>query len=131
MCKLGEFWHEIEEQEHIPKGEGKNLPIIVAGDFNDEPESPIIQTLFDTDITNGIKFECAYQVDGEFPEFTTYKIRRIGEIIKHTIDYTFHNQYAKVKSIREMPKEEDIPEIGNPSHRCASDHFSSAVTFEF
>lgn len=131
MCKLGEFWREIEAQGHVPSGEGKKLPIIVAGDFNDEPDSPIVQSVFDTDISNEIKFSWAYQVDGEFPDYTTYKIRIPGEIIKHTIDYVFFNDFVKVKSIREMPKEEDIPEIGNPCHKCSSDHFSSAVTFEF
>ena len=57
MGKLGELCHEIEEQEHVPKGKGKNIPIIFGGDFNDEPDSSIIKAVLDPDMTNDIKFK--------------------------------------------------------------------------
>jgi len=132
FLKLGELCNEIEEQDFVPKGEAKNIPLIIAGDFNDEPESPVItDVVYDTDMTGGFKLDCAYKIDGKYPEYTTYKYRHKDKLIRHTIDYIFYNEHLKLKSIREMPKEEDIPEMGIPSYRCSSDHFPSAATFEF
>jgi endonuclease/exonuclease/phosphatase family metal-dependent hydrolase len=124
LNRLNGFILKCKEDGVISKEDAKSLPVIVAGDFNDEPDSPVIGAMFDPDMTHGLKFKCAYQVDGEFPEYTTYKYReggdtlQKGELIKHTIDYIFHNEYTKLKSIQEMPKEEDIPEMGHPSYRC-------------
>jgi len=133
--RLNEFLVEIQEAEQVTKEEVETLPIIITGDFNDEPDSPVVLSMEDLKLTKGLRFSSAYCIDGVYPEYTTYKYRS-EDVIKHVIDYIFYSENSspllKLKSIREMPEEEDIPEnIGNPCHRCASDHFSLAATFEF
>ena len=131
LTKLNTFCTEVVNDGQVTAEEAKKLPIFVAGDFNDEPDSPIIEWMFDTDLTGGLNFNWAYEVEGVFPEYTTYKYR--SEVVtKHVIDYIFYNENAKLLSIREMPEESDMPaEMGNPCHRYPSDHFSTAATFEY
>lgn len=128
MQKLSEFKSEIQADGYVSDIE--KLPIIVAGDFNDDPDSPVIETVFDPEMTHGINFKYAYQIDGEFPAYTTHKYRT-DDVTKHTIDYIFYNENLHLKSIREIPTEDEIEtEIGHPCHRYPSDHFALGATFE-
>lgn len=91
LLKFQDFLQELSQENHVKEEDAKHLPIIIAGDFNDDPDSEVIEPMFDTDMTGGIKLKCAYQIDGQFPEFTTHKYRS-DEVTKHVIDYIFYNQ---------------------------------------
>lgn len=132
LTRLHEFKKEIVEyHESITDKNVSKIPLVMGGDFNDTPESSIIQTMYDPDLTYNIKFKNAYEVDGKFPEFTTYKYRtEVAQ--KYTIDHMFYSGALNLKSIWEVPGDSEIPvDTGLPCHRYPSDHFSLAATFEF
>lgn len=132
LSKLNEFLKEIQESESLTKEEVDSIPLIVSGDFNDIPNSPVVLSMHDPEKTKGIIFNSAYCVDEVYPEFTTYCYRE-DDIVKDVIDYIFYRESPtlKLKSIRDIPDDSEIPEdIGNPWHRWPSDHFSLAATFE-
>ena len=132
LVKLNEFLDEIQESENLTKEEIDSLPLIVSGDFNDSPDSPVVLSMHDPEKTKGLTFSSAYCVDDVYPEFTIYWYRE-DDIVKEVIDYIFYRDSTslKLKSIRDIPDESEIPEdIGNPWHRWASDHFSLWATFE-
>ena len=133
LSKLNEVLNEIQESENLTKEEVSSIPLIVSGDFNDIPNSPVVLSMHDPEKTKGIIFNSAYCVDDVYPEFTTYWFRE-DDVIKDVIDYIYffrESSTLKLKSIRDIPDDSEIPEdIGNPWHRWPSDHFSLAATFE-
>lgn len=131
LLRLQEFLDELIIEGYVKEREMSMLPLIIAGDFNDVPTSEVIEPMFDTDMTYGLKLKCAYQVDSNFPEFTTYKYRS-DEVTKIAIDYIFYNENLTLKSIREIPAETELDtEMGHPCNRYPSDHFSLGATFEY
>jgi len=65
------------------------------------------------------------------PAYTTWKIRREGEIC-HTIDYVFYSKNnLRVRNCLLFPESDEIGKDRTPSFRYPSDHFSLACDFEF
>lgn len=132
LTVLNEFLDEIKQDEIWTKAEIDSLPIIITGDFNDVPDSSVVQTMFDTKKTNGLIFKSAYCIDGVYPEFSNYWYRP-EYTVRQFIDFIFYRDVPTLKliSIRDLPSEDEIPkDTANPCNKCPSDHFSLAATFE-
>ena len=129
LLRLKQFLNSIKEDKDATEDELEQLPIIITGDFNDEPDSSVVESMTDVDLTYGIKFNNVYCIDGKHPEFTTHKYRS-DKVTSHTIDYMFHNEHVKLISLRNLPDESQIPESSNPCEKCPSDHLSLSSTFQ-
>ena len=132
LSVLNDFLIEIEESKAMTKDEIDALPIIITGDFNDIPDSPVIQSMYDINKTKGLVFKSAYSIDDEHPEFSNYWYRP-SYFVKQLIDFIFYRDVPTIKliSIRSLPPEDDIPkDTGNPWSRWPSDHLSLSATFE-
>jgi len=128
---IKDFIKEIKSNEKATEEEIEKIPLIISGDFNDVPKSATLKHMYNSVDVLGTKLKSAYEVDGKYPEYSTYKYRN-DIVTKHVIDYVWYNKYLSLKSIREFPEESEIPEdMGNPCHRYPSDHFSTATTFEY
>jgi nocturnin len=110
----------------------KEVPIILTGDFNDEPSQAVYKTLTENEKTPMISaYEMGEdeQTDGEQTmedaniEYTTWKIRETGEQ-KHILDYIFHSPQLQTVSTLDMPTEQQVGEDRLPSLQFASDHLS-------
>ena len=110
----------------------KDAPIILTGDFNDEPSEAVYKTLTEnerTPLVSAYKLGEACQTDGEQNmedvnlEYTTWKIRETGEQ-KHILDYIFHSPQLQTVSTLDMPTEQQVGEDRLPSLQFASDHLS-------
>ena len=105
------------------------MPVILAGDFNAEPNEPVYST-----IRSDPRFclESAYrdEATGEEPPYTTWKVREEGEVC-HTIDYVFYSRTRlAVRQVLPFPTGEQIGAGRVPSLQYPSDHFSLAVDFD-
>ncbi|XP_075545741.1 NADP/NADPH phosphatase nocturnin isoform X2 [Dermacentor variabilis] len=103
-------------------------PVIIAGDFNAEPSEPVYRTLM---AQRDLPLESSYAVRPgsggvreEEPPYTTWKIRREGEVC-HTIDYIFYTRPDfELEARLDFPTEDQIGPGRVPSLAYASDHFS-------
>ncbi|XP_046447618.1 nocturnin-like isoform X2 [Daphnia pulex] len=111
-----------------------DCPIIMAGDFNAEPNEPVYSTIR-SDTRFG--FDSAYRCDvdgaeeaGQEPPYTTWKVRGEGESC-HTIDYVFFSRrQLGVNQVLPFPTGEQIGPDRVPSFQYPSDHFSLVVDFD-
>ena len=104
-----------------------NIPMIMCGDFNCEPESPTYNAI----LSHQLKFKSAYfgrVLHNSEPEITTYKMRETVEY--KTIDYVFIKGF-NVNSVLSIPKLKDIEKAGLPSKEYPSDHLSLSCKVEF
>ena len=115
-------------------------PVILSGDFNDEPSQPVYKTLTENERT---PLKSAYKIVsnnqknspdilGEIKDnlsYTTWKIRETGEQ-KHILDYIFHSPQLQTVSTLDMPTEQQIGEDRLTSLQFASDHLSLVADFK-
>lgn len=93
MCthlKAKKGFEEIRENQSkqlIHKFGKEDQPLIICGDFNDEPASPAIKAMNEA-------FQSCSQVAlaGKEQPFSTYKFRESSGMMKRTIDYVYVNQ---------------------------------------
>jgi len=73
------------------------LPIFVAGDFNEEPESEPIQDIMKSAFTDLYSLAQGPVAEREHPAFTTFKFHAQEGWVKRTVDYIFiaKNDYYK------------------------------------
>ena len=106
----------------------EDIPIILTGDFNDEPSEPVYKTMTENKKTQLIS---AYKMrenedvdeDDDYLEYTTWKIRETGEQ-KYILDYIFHSPELQTVSTLDMPTELQVGQDRLPSLQFASDHLS-------
>jgi nocturnin len=110
----------------------KEAPIILTGDFNDEPSEAVYKTLTEnekTPLISAYKMREGQQTENEETmedvnlDFTTWKIRETGEQ-KHILDYIFHSPQLQTVSTLDMPTEQQVGEDRLSSLQFASDHLS-------
>ncbi|CAH8834120.1 unnamed protein product [Trichobilharzia szidati] len=117
-----------------------NSPIFVCGDFNAEPEEPVIKLLqnFSSSACNtSYKLTSAYNTacDGKEPEFTTWKIRKSERITKltevcHTIDYIWYcDRLCNLLGVWSIPSKDEIGQHGLPTTIFPSDHLNLIADF--
>ena len=112
----------------------EEIPIILTGDFNDEPSEPMYKTMIEDEKK---PFLSAYKMRENEDEdehedcldYTTWKIRETGEQ-KHILDYIFHSPQLKMLSTLDMPTEQQVGEDRLPSLQFASDHLSLVAEIE-
>ena len=109
------------------------FPVIIAGDFNDEPNSDVISQVMEYDFidAHGLKnIEYPKDIENEeevtnyadkienaandYPEFTTFKYRNKEGFVKRTIDYLFisKQQAQRIEVVGELkqPKQFQLNE---------------------
>jgi len=105
----------------------ENRPVILTGDFNDEPSKPVFKTVTQntkTPLVSAYRINENCHVNSEDNlEYTSWKIRETGEQ-KHILDYIFHSPCLQAVSTLSMPTELQIGEHRLPSMQFASDHLS-------
>eukprot|EP00092_Neocalanus_flemingeri_P005276 GFUD01005678.1.p1 GENE.GFUD01005678.1~~GFUD01005678.1.p1 ORF type:complete len:445 (+),score=120.49 GFUD01005678.1:393-1727(+) len=115
-------------------------PVVLTGDFNDEPLEPVYKTMTEnekTPLNSAYKNFETGQINEDFLgetkdslEFTSWKIRETGEQ-KHILDYIFHSPQLQTVSTLDMPTEQQIGEARLPSLQFASDHLSLVADLQF
>ena len=110
-----------------------DIPIILTGDFNDEPCEAVYETIIGNERTPLVS---AYKIkkdkneedesEDDILEYTTWKIRDTGEE-KKVHDYIFHSPQLKTFSTLDMPTEDQVGEDRLPSLQFPSDHLSLVV----
>lgn len=102
----------------------KNLdhPLILCGDFNAPPTEPAYEVVKSCDL--GLtSVNTHLSQEGQEPKYTTWKVRDTE--VCRTIDYIWYTKKGlKVKSILNMPSEDEIGKGRLPSFRYPSDHLS-------
>jgi nocturnin len=96
-----------------------DLPVILCGDFNCQPESTPYECLANSKL--GLR--SAYKV-GQEPEFTSLK--RKNQLEGRTDDYIWYRGF-KVRELLEIPQKTILEPFGVPSAYYPSDHFSLAA----
>jgi len=104
------------------------IPIILTGDFNDEPTEPVYKTITGNE---RIPLISAYKIredvedeeNDKVLEYTTWKIRETGEE-KSVHDYIFHSPQLETVSTLDMPSDHQVGQDRLPSLQFASDHLS-------
>lgn len=110
--------------KHIKELNKDNLPVIICGDFNDEPDSLVYKVVKNENYTSSYSF----YYDSKVEPYTTAKMRK-HEIV-HCIDYIwFNSPNLYVKKLLEIPNlKQAFPHL-LPSSKYPSDHLSLAVEF--
>lgn len=106
----------------------EEIPIILTGDFNDEPTEPVYKTITGNE---RIPLISAYKIredvedeeNDKVLEYTTWKIRETGEE-KSVHDYIFHSPELETVSTLDMPSDHQVGKDRLPSLQFASDHLS-------
>jgi len=107
-----------------------DIPIILTGDFNDEPSDLVYETITGNERTPLVS---AYKIkedtdeeEDDILEYTTWKIRETGEE-KKVHDYIFHSPQLETVSTLNMPTEDQVGDDRLPSLQFPSDHLSLVV----
>ncbi len=112
--------------EHLEKATGKEMPLIVCGDFNADPNEPVI-SLFGSSSLGLKSVYKQFTDDGQEPPYTTWKIR--DKDVCRTIDYMWYRGVSP-KSVLELPTPEQVGENRLPGMHYPSDHISLAADFD-
>ena len=102
----------------------KNLdhPLILCGDFNSPPTDTTYAVVKSSDLGLA-SVNTHLSKEGQEPEYTTWKVRETE--VCRTIDYIWYTRKGvKVKSVLDVPKEEEVGAGRLPSFRYPSDHLS-------
>ena len=114
-----ESHREVEVQQVLHHLEAySGLPVVLAGDFNSEPDYAVYRLL------QAASFSSAYwntSSPGQEPAFTTLKYRQSLE--KYTIDYIWLRQFRSCKYLS-LPSESELSSDGLPSAQYPSDHLA-------
>lgn len=106
-------------------GESGDVGIVVCGDFNDLPHSPVVHAM----TSHPLGFRSAYPLN---EGFTTWKFRTEGQK-KAMIDYIWYaeGRGLVLEGITQLPGAEEIGENGLPSEKYPSDHLALVADFEW
>jgi mRNA deadenylase 3'-5' endonuclease subunit Ccr4 len=100
--------------------------VIIAGDFNDTPESEVVFEMLKHDFLMGT-------VSKTHQQFTTYKIRKNGdgtEDLQQKIEDYFFFRTKDFECTSIQPAQVNIPQCGLPSVEFPSDHLSLHADFK-
>lgn len=100
------------------------LPVILAGDFNSEPDNAVYRLL------QTAAFSSAYWdtvVPAQEPPFTTFKYRQSLE--KFTIDYIWLRRFRTCRYLS-LPSESEMDPSGLPCANYPSDHLALVCDLE-
>jgi len=115
----------------IEKFNNKNLPIVICGDFNDEPGSFVHNLIVKKELTEkGKKFAHSLNLKSGYGDdslFTTYK-KRETEMCR-TIDYIWYSEKLKCTHYLDIPSKQELPQR-LPASYYPSDHLAISCIFE-
>ncbi len=99
-------------------------PLIVAGDFNDTPDSAAVGTL----LAHPLGLASAYRTHHSLPQaWTTWKIRE--HETRKVIDYVFHSAELAPVALLDAPAHAELGPQRLPERRFPSDHLNLVVRF--
>jgi mRNA deadenylase 3'-5' endonuclease subunit Ccr4 len=111
--------HQVEQLIRTIKSDcdlrPRPLPLIVAGDFNAEPDEACCKRM--------TEFGMKSAYDGVEDHYTTYKLRT--ESLKRKIDYIWYDGLKLIERVPVPPADEHLPNASWPS-----DHRSLTAIFE-
>lgn len=120
-----------------------NAPVILAGDFNAEPDSVTIQTVLNSGYHSVYPlpnswYESNTITSGRKPpvEFTTFKYRELAngqhKLFARVIDYIFYDGPLTAEEVK-LPDEHQLhaSQSGLPTYDMPSDHLPLAASFFF
>ncbi|KAH9061653.1 hypothetical protein Ae201684P_020988 [Aphanomyces euteiches] len=113
------------KQLHTHMLEHGDIPMIICGDFNAEPQDVDEVPALAIPEMLQCGWKSAYAVAGS--EYTTWKIRP-GVESRHVIDYIFYNDKLTLLSVVDAPTE--IDDCRLPSLKYPSDHIALIAKFE-
>lgn len=136
-----ELWDILREKAaSIADKEACDVPIIVLGDFNAEPDEAAVETFVASTDESIASFASAYPVD--LP-YSTWKTRG-PKVVRRVIDYIFYCNSKhqlddgmgetttcsiECTEILALPAEGDMERHGLPGFRSPSDHLALAARF--
>lgn len=150
--KLWQCQQLIAELEQLVVGHlaGRDLPLVLCGDFNSLPSSAVYDFLADrmvspdhpdlaedlagilphpSDITHAIDLESAYlTVCGTEPPYSNYTVG-----FKGTLDYLWHTpNHLRPLAVTAVPSEQQIAGVGGamPNPQSSSDHIMLCVDMQ-
>jgi nocturnin len=98
-------------------------PLLLAGDFNDVPGSPVHAL-----VEGALGLRGAYAaLEGSEPRWTTWKVRAAGEVCR-TIDYVWAAGLTPTAALT-IPDDAAVGPERLPSWACPSDHLSLLAGF--
>lgn len=113
--------------------EAKDWPVVITGDFNDVPGSPVFQLfsegayLAKDEPSASVEHPFSLQSAYPFDIFTTYKNR--GKVVKRCIDYIwFDADQLELSERLEIPSTDSMPHL-LPAAYYPSDHLALAAKF--
>ncbi|CAK4108956.1 unnamed protein product [Aphanomyces euteiches] len=115
------------KQLHTHMLEHGDIPMIICGDFNAEPQDVDEVPALAIPEMLQCGWKSAYAVAGSEPAYTTWKIRP-GVESRHVIDYIFYNDKLTLLSVVDAPTE--IDDCRLPSLKYPSDHIALIAKFE-
>jgi len=100
-------------------------PVVLAGDFNDIPDSPACELIR----SHRLGLRSAYlDALGREPDWTTWKIRAAEGEVRRTIDYIWYRG-LELKGVLSIPPDAQVESVRLPSWQYPSDHLSLMATF--
>ena len=112
---------------------GTGQPVIIAGDFNANPEEEVYEYFSNTDDHPQLTLKSAYRgphYNNNEPPFTSWKFRAKGEL-EYTIDYIWYTpSRLSVKRVWDIPTKKEIGEDGLPCSSYPSDHVALCSEFK-
>ena len=119
---------------------GSGHPLIVCGDFNDDPDSKVIKDVMKSSKLALASAYARMSASGqEEPPYTTWKVRSgkggpgAGQVQQcHTIDYVFYTPAnTRCLQLLQFPTEDELKPGFLPSFAYPSDHLSLVADFVF
>lgn len=107
------------------------LPLVVCGDFNAEPTEDVYHRFSSSPLGLDSAYTLLSQDGHTEPAYTTWKIRPCGES-RGTLDYIWYSRDGlSVRSVLDIPTEEQIGPDRLPSFHYPSDHLSLLCDISF
>jgi mRNA deadenylase 3'-5' endonuclease subunit Ccr4 len=121
----------LKETEDFQKEfNSEDVPVIVAGDLNDVPGSPVCKTIEDHSLGFQSAYDLAYKKDDSCGYFTTSKKHTADVLIRRVVDYIYYTA-ARMRCIGVLgiPNVWYMPEH-LPTEQFPSDHLSIVAYFQ-
>lgn len=117
----------LEFIHHITKACSNGEPLVLAGDFNDSPSSPVASLVKDgkASLKDGSSLGHMLSLQQTYPDeaYTTLKRRIVFK--KDKIDYLFYTPRTLAPTeVLEIPSQDSFPENGLPAANYPSDHIA-------
>ena len=119
-------------------GSTGSVSLIVCGDFNDDPDSKVIDVMKSSKLARSSAYTRMSPSGQEEPPYTTWKVRSgkgpgAGQVQQcHTIDYVFYTPAnTRCLQLLQFPTEDELKPGFLPSFAYPSDHLSLVADFVF